>query len=191
LKKEEGEAMKNMIITVLSKPEVAKIKFSFGAISINSTSFRNVKNAVTTGKITVSYNAKLGAGRATYRYTHNTLFAGFKATAGIADREALLVHECTHAASDIAGKKMLVKESEAAAYIAQCLYFYYKNEKAIKAGATPTFKNNILKSTWSIAMKAVGNSSLSAADVKPLMDAISKHPLYLKRHSAKVIYDGI
>lgn len=183
--------MKNMIITLLSKPEVSKIKFSFGTISVNSATFQKVKNAVKTGKIKVSYNSKLGVGQAKYRYTHNTLFAGFRSTAGITDRESLLVHECTHAAFDIAGKKLVRQNSEAAAYIAQCLYFYYKNEKAIKAGSKPTFKHTILKAAWAVAMKAVVNSTLSAADLKPLMDAISKNPLYLKRYMAKVPYDGI
>lgn len=183
--------MKSMVTTLLSKPEVAKIKFSFGAISIDSNSFASVKNAVTKGKIKVKQNKGLGNKIAKYRYTHNILFSGFKTTGGNADLEALLVHECVHGAFDILGKKMLVSQSEAAAYIAQCLYFYYKNEKAIKGGATPTFKNSVLKAAWPIALKAVKSSSLKTSDIQPLFSAIAKHPTYKKRHSTQVGYDGI
>ncbi len=184
-------SLESMVTTVLSKPEVAKIKFSFGVVSIDSSSYLKVKNAITGGKIKVSYRASLGPQRAIYRYTHNTLFVGFRTAAGNADREALVVHECTHAACDIAGKKMLVKESEAAAYIAQCLYFYYKNEKAIKSGAKPTFANDILKTAWAAAEKVAGGGALSSADLQPLFSAISRNPIYRKRHSAQERYDGI
>ncbi len=183
--------MKNMAIIILSKPEVAKINFSFGGMNIAPKSFQQVKSAITGNKITISHDAKLGFGQAKYRYTHNTLFTGFKTTGGNTDLEALLVHECVHAACDIAGKKMLVNQSEAAAYLAQCLYFYYMNEAAIKGGATPTFKNSILKAAWPIAIKAVSNSALSTSDVQPLLTAVSKHPTYLRRHANQVIYDGI
>jgi hypothetical protein len=183
--------MKNMVITLLSQTEVSKIKFSFGSMSVDSKSFQQVKAKVSSGKIKIAYNAKLGPKVAKYRYTHNTLFVGFKTTGKNADREALLVHECTHAASDIAGKKTLLTHSEAAAYIAQCLYFYYKNEAKIKKGAKPTFAQAVLREAWKVAMKAVSNSTLSNSDVQPLFKAIAKNPTYMKRHSQQVGYDGV
>ncbi len=183
--------MKTMVTSLLSKSVVKKIKFKSGSISIDSQSFQQVKTKINGGNIKIVYKAKLGGKKAIYRYTHNTLFVGFQATGGNADREALLVHECTHAALDIAGKKMLVKQSEAAAYIAQCLYFYYKNEAAIKKGSKPQFANALLREAWKVAMKAVHNSTLNNTDIQPLLTAVANHPLYKKRHSKQVEYDGV
>lgn len=183
--------MKTMVTAVLAKPEVTKISFSYGGVKVDSNGFKRVISSINSNKIKVQHNARLGSKKGIYRYTHNTLFLGFKATGGDADREALIVHECVHAISDIAGTKMLVSKSEAVAYIAQCLYFYYKNETAIKSGQKPTFKVKVLQKAWDAAMKAVQNGSLTNADVKPLLDEIAKHPTYRSRHSKDVLYDGV
>jgi len=107
------------------------------------------------------------------------------------DKEALVIHECTHAACDIAGKTVVVSHSEAAAYVAQCLYFYYINEAALASGKTPTFNDPILKAAWDVATIARQNSSLSNQDIATLIAEISKHPTYKDRATQDVNYDGV
>ena len=163
--------MKQIVLNTLDKLEIRKIAFGFGTIYINALSFESVKEAIKKDKIKVEYKSSLGANTAKYRYTANTLFLGFKDTGGSTDREALIVHECVHAIFDIAGKTMLVKQSEAAAYVTQVLYFYYRNESAILAGSTPTFKDPILKAAWDVAMIARRRSNITEKEVAPLYTA--------------------
>ena len=86
---------------------------------------------------------------------------------------------------------MLVSHSEAAAYVAQCLYYYYINEAALASGKTPTFNNALLKAAWDVATKARQNSSLSDQDIKPLLDEIAKDSSYKDRVTQNENYDGV
>ena len=184
--------MKKMVMTVLSRPEVAKINFTLETIKIDSSSFQKVKSKIQGKKITVVYSKKIGTGIAKYRYKLNRLVLGFRATGGNGDKEALIIHECTHAACDIAGKAMLLTHSEAAAYVAQALYFFYRNEAALsKPGVKPTFASTLLREAWEVSKKARANPKLSKDDIKKLLGIIAKHPLYKKRHSKKEAYDGV
>ena len=184
--------MKNMVITVLSTPEVAKIKFTLGPITISPFSFKQVTDTIQNDKIKVVFSAKLPANVAKYRYTHNTLFLGFRTTGGSVDKEALIIHECTHAALDIAGKAVMVSHCEAAGYVAQCLYFYYKNETELsKPGVKPTFPSPTLNEAWKVAEKARDNEVLSDTDIEPLLQEIAKNPLYKSRHAQQEPYDGV
>ena len=179
------------VSAILAKAETGKIKFSLGAISIDSNAYKQVKTNIDNGKIKVVYDAKVGAGTAKYRYTHNTLRLGFQVI-DTADKEALIIHECTHAACDIAKKALLVSHSEAAAYVAQCLYFYYLNEAALATGnVQPTFKSGILTAAWDVATKARQNSSLSDKDIEKLLAEIAKDSKYKDRHSQNEDYDGV
>jgi len=182
-------ALETQVVKVLTKAETGKIKFSLGVISIDSNSYKQVKTNIDNGKIKVVYDSKLGKNAAKYRYTHNTLFLGFQ-LADTGDREALIIHECTHAVCDIAKKALLVSQSEAAAYVAQCLYFYYLNEAALAKGTVqPTFKSGILQAAWDVATKARQNSSLSDKDTEKLIAEIAKDPAYKSKQS--YAYDGV
>jgi hypothetical protein len=181
--------LETQIGNVLTKVETGKIKFSLGAISIDANSYKQVKTNIDNGKIKVVYSNKIGAD-AKYRYTSNTLSLGFQVV-DTSDKEALIIHECTHAACDIAGKALLVTHSEAAAYVAQCLYFYYINETALANGNTPTFKLPILQAAWDVATKARQNSSLSNKDIEKLLAEIAKHPMYKDRATQDENYDGV
>jgi hypothetical protein len=145
--------------------------------------------AIQFGKISVVRSEK----PTKYRSTNNTLLLNPKDASAGADMEALIVHECTHAGCDLRKASLTVDYSEAVAFVAQCLFFYYKNEKVLKSGsAKPTFADPILKGAWKVAMKVKepGAAALSAADVKPLLNAIASHKNYKNTYSKQVIYDG-
>lgn len=184
--------MKKMVCEILAKPEVAKIKFTLGPVTIEPHSFTQVEESILNGKIKVVFTPKLPANNAKYRYTHNTLFLGFMTVGNNIDKQALIIHECSHAAMDIAGKALLVSHCEAAAYVAQCLFFYYTNEADLsKPGVKPTFQSAILQEAWKVAEKARDHEVLNDEDIAELLKEIAKHPLYKTRHSKHEPYDGV
>lgn len=184
--------MENMVCGVLARPEVAKIKFTLGPVSISSHSFKQVEDNILNGKIKVVFTPKLPANNGKYRYTHNTLFLGFMAAGDNIDKQALIIHECTHAAMDIVGKALMVSHCEAAAYVAQCLFFYYVNEVELsEPGVKPTFQSAILQEAWKVAEKARTDEVLSEEDIDQLLKEIARHPLYKTRHSKHEAYDGV
>lgn len=93
---------------------------------------------------------------------------------------------------DITGKTLLVKYSEAAAYVAQCLYFYYANEPAF-AVQTPTFGNKVLQAAWDLAtlVRNTKNGILTMADIAGLLKEISANPLYKKTADTDAKYNGV
>jgi hypothetical protein len=132
----------------------------------------------------------MGVNRAVYRYTHNVFRLGFRSIGGSADRQALLVHESTHAIFDIGATDMKVKESEAGGYIAQCMFYYFLNEAAIRGGASPTFRSLILRAAWPIAVAAVGTPSIPVSSLGPLYAAIANDRTYRDEAEDDIDYDG-
>ena len=188
--------MVDMVTTVLTLPVTQRISFTFGAVMVNSVSFGLVVTAIANGKISIVTDASLGAGFAKYRYTTgptgNRFILGFVSTAGSADREALIVHEAVHAAFDVAVSPMVVKQSEAAAYIPQCLYFYYKHEADFVAGrVAATFAHPVLQAAWPVSQKVLVNPILTEADVAPLLTVIASHGQYSARAELTEDYDGV
>lgn len=184
--------MADMVTDVLNMPDVARIAFTFGTIAVGTVGFAAVKAALISGQMTVEIDKKRGNGHAVYRYTHDKFIMGFASAAGNADLQALVVHEAVHAGFDAAATVMLVKESEALAHIAQCLFFYYVNEVALSGGTSvPAFRDPILKAAWPVSQIALTRPALTAADLDPLFTAISVHATYKDRYDKSEPYDGL
>lgn len=183
--------MKEVVLSVLDQPAIRRIAFSFGPIMVNAMSFEPVKTALNETRITVVYSSKLGANRAKYSFTNNRFTLGFRSASGNLDREALIAHEATHAALDAVSNPRSVKQSEAAAYILQCLYFYYRNESAFQDGAQPTFADPILRAAWSVSQICRRRTQLTDDEVEPLFDAIAQHSLYRGREDDEEAFDGV
>jgi len=183
--------MKEIVLSVLNQPAIRRIAFSFGPITINAMSFEPVKTALNDDRITVVHSSNLGANRAVYSFTNNRFRLGFRTLSGSIDREALIAHEATHAALDAASVPRSVKQSEAAAYIQQCAYFYYRNESAFQDGAQPTFADPILRAAWPVSQIARRRTQLTDAEVEPLFTAIAAHSLYHGREDDEEGFDGV
>jgi hypothetical protein len=182
--------MKQLVITVLDDALVSRITFRFGPVNIAAAGYDAVKAAVQSDRITVVHIPDLGTNKAVYRYTHNQFRLGFTSLGGSADRKALILHEATHAIFDINATRMKEKQSEAAAYIAQCMYFYFLNEAAIRGGATPTFSGNaILTAAWPIAVGAISTPQIADTALAPLFTAIANDRQY--NAEADVVFDGV
>lgn len=187
-----SEALRTLVRSVLARPEVKKISFTLGGLQTGPSSFELIGENLLNGKIDVVHDAKMGANAAKYRFTANKLFLGFKASGATADNEALIVHEAVHMACDLSAVSVKVGVDEAAGYVAQCLYFYYKNEEVLsKPDVSPSFADPILKEAWPVAMKARTTKVLADEEIKALLKAISKHHLYAKTHSVMKHYDGV
>lgn len=183
-------ALKDLVINTLDNANVSRIVFSFGPVTVNAAGYTSVKEAVRADRITVVYVPALGANVAVYRYSHNVFRLGFRSIGGSADKQALLVHESTHAIFDINDMDMKVKESEAGAYIAQSMFFYYLNEQAIRGGATPTFQNPILRAAWPIAQAATSTPNISIPSLAPLYTAIANSRQYGGQAEDDIDFDG-
>lgn len=184
--------MVDMVTTVLNMPATQRIGFTFGSVWMNSVSFGLVTTALANSLISIVVNTDLGERVAKYNHKRQRFTFGFADTGGSSDREALIVHESVHAAFDVAISPMMVKQSEAAAYIAQCLYFYYKHEADFVAGRiAATFADPILQAAWPVSQKVLTSPRLTEADVAPLVAVISTHDIYKDRADSIEDYDGV
>ncbi len=183
--------MKQLVTTVLSRDEIKKIDFTVAGIKVSPLGFNAVKNNVQSEKIEVEFSRRLARNTAQYVHSHNKMLLSFRSLDGDSDREGLIVHECVHAIADINGKKQLVSKSEASAFIAQCLYLYYRNEKDIQDGLIIEFDDKVLSAAWKTAEKVRENSTLSDSDLEPLLKVIAKDRAYRHNHSTMNDYDGV
>lgn len=184
--------MVDMVTTVLNMPATQRISFTFGSVWVNSVSFGLVVTALANSLISIVVNTDLGAGAAKYNHKRQRFTFGFASTGGSSDRESLIVHESVHAAFDVAVSPLMVKQSEAAAYIAQCLYFYYKHEAEFVAGrVAASFADPVLQAAWPVSQKVLTNPQLTDTDVAPLLTAVSSHRLYTGRGDDIEDYDGV
>lgn len=183
--------MKQMILDTLERPEIRQMAYGFGTVYINAMNFEGVKQALDDGKISAKYSSKLPANSAKYVYTDNKYVLGFRQLRGDSNREAVIVHESVHAIFDVEVKPLAVKDSEAAAYIAQSLFYYFRNRDALANGNTVTFKDPILKAAWDVSKLCRHRSKLTDAEMQPLFDAIAAHKLYKDSHEDTADYDGV
>lgn len=183
--------MQQMILDTLERPEIRQMAYGFGTVYINAMNFEGVKQALNAKKISVKHSEKMSATRAKYIYTHNKYVLGFRHLSGSADREASIVHESVHAIFDVEVKPLTVRESEAAAYLAQCLFYYFRNRDALANGNTMTFKDPILKAAWGVSKLCRHRSMLTDGEMQPLFDAIAAHKLYRDNYDDTDDYDGV
>lgn len=176
------DAMQQMVFDVLGRPELDKINFKVEGTMMLCIHFWGVRQGLRDNVLRASHEPSLGQGKAKYSLRYNRFKLGFTSTGGSTDREALIVHESTHAALDLCRQNKRLRVSEGIAYLAQVLYFYHKHRAAIDAGtATPTFGDPILAAAWEVSKGVRTSASLSRAEMQPLYDAIDASALYAGR----------
>jgi len=101
---------------------IFKIGFSMCDFDLYGSNYRVIRDYLKDRKVGVKYDASLGAGNAEYDSYHD-LFIFSSKTFSSPTQVGHLVHEMTHAVCDdrYAGN-LNKRESEAIAYVAQCLY---------------------------------------------------------------------
>src|SRR5205085_1646278 len=117
----ESWLAKKTVTGNLRDGDAQKIKsFSFGGIGFDAKTFPVLAGFIDRGSIKVEYDSAKD-GMAEYDYSTNTIVLGF--TWAVDEvKNALIIHECTHAVYDVAKSKMTTAISESIAYIVQCQY---------------------------------------------------------------------
>lgn len=180
------------MIDVLKDKNTRRISFTLGNAKVNSAEYKLVAAALKDKSIAVSYNKDLGSDEGRYHYKpRNKFIMGFNAVGANESRMALVVHEASHAVFDLNKTKLKVKESEAAAYIAQALYFYYAwgyDEEG--EFEEPTFSTGILTASWAAAKSVAGGGSPSDDELSEIYKELDKHSHYHGRLDVDETFDG-
>lgn len=108
------------VLAVLADPRLIVMNFSVGASIVSGEGYSTVEDFISNDEI------KVVSGRQTtnalYDRGPNVLEVQDASSPLSVGERALILHECTHAISDIAGADPLVLVDEVAAFLAQCAY---------------------------------------------------------------------
>lgn len=188
-----GELAKQTILKILRNPAIARIKFKIDSFAVSPRSYAQVAGLIKDGRIRVEYN--WGVGTSAYYYEiKNKIEVGFTAATSLTKR-AQVVHECTHAAFDVhLYSKSTVATSEAAAFVAECLFARINSPKPddpeYRLYDDKEEKDRIYRAAWKIAGKILSGKPPSADDYASLKAAVLKHPDY--SHGRKLSgWDGV
>ena len=112
------------ILQVLRSNEAGRIRFSFPAggatLTVSHTTFLSVARAIERNVIAVTISTALPPGVGAQYVQPNAIVT--PPVIGRVD-EGLVLHECTHAAFDLARTAITALDEEAAAYVVDALYF--------------------------------------------------------------------
>lgn len=147
--------MKAMVLQVLNRNEIVKkINFKIGLCYVNPRYYQRVKDAISDGKIRVVHASGMSSS-GKYDDGSNKLKLKFSSLSNNSSkkvaREALIFHECTHAALDIRGLPRMILHAEACGYVAQWLYSYYRMPGAFDSGSATPPSNGIHGAAWEVA----------------------------------------
>ncbi|MEP6924872.1 MAG: hypothetical protein ABI954_10440 [Pyrinomonadaceae bacterium] len=107
-------------------------------------------------------------------------------------RKALIIHESTHAVSDMLRMNMTKAESEMMAYIAQCQYAVASRHPGrLQSESNDSKQQAVLDIAWDIAEAMQKGATPTTADYTKLYNAVCQHPYYAKNPQSKAVYDGI
>jgi hypothetical protein len=185
-------AAKASVAYVLGSPKIGKMKkFTVSSHTFEPSHLAHMSYEARQGALNVAVKTSLN-GSAYYKAGNNTLYVGFYVADSIT-KEALIVHEATHALFDFKAAKMDIATSEAISYIAQCQYARANNtdpdpESRLWDEGT---KDTVFEVGWKLAGKLLNGSSLTGSDVSEMKDAVSQHPNYAANGSVIADFDGI
>lgn len=167
-------------------------KFGFAGYTFSPDILKLLAQEIQVGTLEVMYETKKMGGKAIYNSTENRLYVGFW-SAGSLSRQALIVHELTHAMFDFQALKMDVATSEAMAYIVQCQYAKANSESSDpedRLYSSNEAKDKVFEVGWRIAGKILEGGAVDQSDVNDIRGAVSGHPEYAKDATASAGYDG-
>lgn len=187
-------ALKDDFIRTLNKASIQHLNFSVGGHNVAPAIYAPVRNYLADGTMTARKSPTLNGLIGKYVFTPNRFDMGFSSTDGDFWKEALVVHESTHAAFDVLNPTMTVKVSEALAYLAQALYIYHENKAAVDDGAEPEFDSGseALAAAWPLSVAARSETKrYSESECQPIFDALGSMDLYRGRLDNDEDLDGV
>jgi hypothetical protein len=186
----ESSVAKFMTMALLNGSGVSKLKsFTFDGYNFNPSNLSLMAYEIRDDRMHVAFDSRL-VGKAIYNSTENTLYLGFVSPSSIS-RQALIVHEVTHAVCDFQAKNMDVATSESIAYIAQCQYARaHSDNPEERLYSEDAAKDAVFSVGWSIAGNLLGGGSISQEDINEMRYAVRHHPKYAADATSSAGYDG-
>lgn len=172
---------KYTVLAALQDKVVEKIEFTLGSWTVNPSLFQSVATAVTSGHIKVVCDAA-HEGRAYYVHEDDQIELGFAATAEVSQL-ALIIHECVHAGFDLKWLSgMEIAASEAAGYVAQCVFARAYSEKPddpdYRLYSNESARDGVFAVGWRLAGKVLASEKLTDKDYQAMTQAVLRHPDY-------------
>ncbi len=190
-------SIEQQVINILQLPAVGYINFTADGFSVTPAAFRLLCVRIRSGVPSV-IPVVLPAGRdAVYDFEGDRLLISNALPMALTNSQALIVHECVHALSDVRKLPQKVHFNEAVAYLAQTIFMLVKDRhfraNMAAAGADPF--NDMVKETISIvdAHGMVGKSvTLSKGDLRGLIRLVRQvQPYASMKRKDTYDYDGI
>ena len=187
-------AAKTSVAAVLGSSKLLKIKdFTYNGPKFRTSDLAHMYHEVSNpnGKLNVKVktNSKFDA---FYQSKGNTLYLRF-VTASDLTKQALVVHEVTHALFDFKMAKMDIATSEAIAYIVQCQY-----ARANSTSDDPDVRlwddgddDWVFDIGWRIAGKLLSGGSIDSTDEADMRQAVRKNSKYHKEYTDMADFDGM
>jgi hypothetical protein len=184
------------VADVLQGPGIGSVWVQVGRYSITPKALRAVGRAIRDGRIPVYYDPNFvmvnGAFGAYYDGGYDAMFTGF-CVLDTMGRKAVLVHEATHAVSDMKNRAaMLHVDDEAAGYTAQAMYIRGMGVRPpIRLKTTNTIKDAIYLGAFNVADAIFGGRGHPVDQLDLLRDAIRADPDYAASAGTTAGYNGI
>ncbi len=183
-----------IVKTLQNRTATKLVDFTLGPIKVTPALLADVGKAVSAGKITVvidpalSHDAIYDAGSNQLKLKTNN------PSPGLMER-ALIVHEATHAASDIRKIGLTPNiNDEAMGYIAQALYLYGSHLKKTRRVTSPDVAaDGLFAAAHAAALAIAGkkNAVAIAQEVSKVRAALKLVPQYKKTIGMSAIYSGV
>jgi hypothetical protein len=192
--------MANILQTVkgvLSSPSARRIDFHLGLINVDAAGLAAIHNLVAVGAITLKVVAIPANAAAMYDNDYDTLEFPRENYGATAFERATILHECIHALHDMygggtyyhprGGSRFIARsENEAAAYVADALYYLYETGGKVQSG------DPIVDIAGVIAKRIMNQRGafVSTAEARALRIAIVSDPTYKYAYDAPTVANG-
>lgn len=171
-----------LVIAVLGTDPALRIDFTAGTIQVNRVGLARVRDALMAGRIDVVIG-NTGGGEAGYRRDTNTFHLPRAGYGWTADEMSTLVHESVHALGDIeAAFWRTYVESEAAAYVAETLFYRYATNHTIPQDFPDTPPQYVFANTIVDGIINKAGAVVNSRDLQALEQIIVSRPAYQARH---------
>lgn len=185
------EEARSAILETLRDARNRPIDFTIHSFHVTAAALGEVADALEEGAIRVHYTSSAGD-RLAYCTDYDAFVVGFRSAAG-AVRKAAIVHEAVHAYADIrAADWMHVQTSEAAAYIAQYLYYLILTDGAEGAlRGTDASTNALFAAAGRAAETLYSDNVPTYGEYEQVRTAVAGVEAYRQRMGAPIPYNGL
>lgn len=196
-----SETARNLILNTLDMPEVSGVRFRLARLPVDLGGFQAVSSAVRARSILAL--ASTAAAMPGIRAMYNTVFNYIQVRdpgAPTLGTRANIVHESVHAAMDLRRASGDVLRHEAAAHVAEALFYAYQHADptvSIDPMALPVFHARaamvIALDIWRHNRTHITDLEISETDIryKALRFALSLVPEYAARGDISIGNDGV